>query len=131
MRSTTARVNARPKAIQPCGCPDPELSKIGRTANSPGPRARWTMPLLKSLLVFSWPEVTACLITARSSGSGRISYSCPEIASSASEARVSRLRSSTRNVSTSMRTSALALKDCVRNCGRLPRANSAVSVQIA
>ena len=44
MRSTTAGVNARANAIQPCGCPVPVLSKIGRTTNSAGPRARCTMP---------------------------------------------------------------------------------------
>ena len=44
MRSTTAGVKARAKAIQPCGWPVPVLSKIGRTTNSAGPRARCTMP---------------------------------------------------------------------------------------
>ena len=111
MRSTTVGVNARAKAIQPCGWPVPVLSKIGRTANSAGPRARCTMPRTLSVLLLSWPEVTACLMAASSSGSGGISYSCAAVASSASDARVSRLRSSTRKVSTSSRTSAPALSD--------------------
>ena len=131
MRVTTSGVNARAKAIQPWGWPAPVLSTIGRTANIPGPRARCTMPLTRSAAPLSWPEVTACLMRASSSGSGGISYSWTEVASSASDARVSRLRSSTRNVSTSRRTRAAAFSDCEMYSGRLPRTNSAVSFQMA
>ena len=111
MRSTTVGVKARANAIQPCGWPVPVLSNIGRTANNAGPRARCTMPRTLSLMPLSWPEVTACLTAASRSGSGGISYSCAAVASSASEARVSRLRSSTRKVSTSSRTIAAALSE--------------------